>query len=346
MTPGPVEIDALLLLSFGGPDGPDDVMPFLANVLRGRPVPPERVEQVASNYMLFGGRSPINDQCRALLDAIAADFAATGRALPLYWGNRNWKPYLADTVARMRDDGIGSAAVFVTSAYSSYSGCRQYQEDMARARAEVGPGAPELYKLRPFFNHPGFVGPLAEALGAAVADAGPDAPVLMTAHSIPESMAAHCDYERQLDETAALVAGAAGVGPGRYRRVYQSRSGSPAQPWLGPDVLEAIADLPEGTASVVVAPIGFTSDHMEVVYDLDTQAAEAAAERGIRLVRAATPGCHPAFVSMVGDLLDEVTDPASHPPVALGPLGPRRWPCAEGCCPGPPARPATIRPGA
>ena len=343
MTTGPVEFDALLLLSFGGPDGPDDVMPFLANVLRGRPVPPERVEQVASNYMLFGGRSPINDQCRALLGALAADFAASGRDLPLYWGNRNWTPYLADTLAAMRDDGVRSAAVFVTSAYSSYSGCRQYQEDMERARQEVGPGAPELTKLRPFFNHPGFVGPLAEALSAAVADAGPDAPVLMTAHSIPESMAAGCDYERQLDETAALVAAAAGVAPDRYRRVYQSRSGSPAQPWLGPDVLEAIAALPAGTASVVVAPIGFTSDHMEVVYDLDTQAAEAAAGRGIRLVRAATPGTHPDFVRMVGQLVDEITDPDSHPPAALGALGPRRRPCAEGCCPGP-ARPPASRP--
>lgn len=332
-----MKFDALLLLSFGGPDGPSDVMPFLTNVLRGRPVPPERMEQVASHYMLFGGRSPINDQNRELLDAIGAEMDRRGDNRPRYWGNRNWKPFLADTLARMRDDGVASAAVFVTSAYSSYSGCRQYQDDMAAARAQVGPGAPELQKIRPYFNHPGFVTPLAEGLAAAVAEAGPAAPVLMSAHSIPDSMAATCDYEAQLDETAALVAGAAGLAPGRWRRVYQSRSGSPGQPWLGPDVLEAIAGLPSGTESVVVAPIGFVSDHMEVVYDLDTQAAEEAAARGIRLVRAATPGCHPAFVSMVCDLLDELEAPGRRPPAAMGALGARAWPCPAGCCP-PPAR--------
>ena len=318
-----MRFDALLLLSFGGPDGPDDVRPFLANVLRGRPVPPERVEQVAGNYMLFGGRSPINGQNRELLAALQEVMDR-----PVYWGNRNWHPFLADTLARMRDDGIGRAAVFATSAYSSYSGCRQYMEDMERARAEVGPGAPELVKLRPFFDHPGFYGPLTEGLAAAVAGAGPEAPVLMSAHSIPESMAATCDYQSQLAATAARVAAGAGVDPGRWRQVYQSRSGSPSQPWLGPDVVEAIAGLPDGTEAVVVAPIGFVSDHMEVIYDLDTAAAGAARERGVRLIRSATPGSHPAFVAMVADLVTELEAAGGVPP----------W-CRPGCCP-PPRRPA------
>lgn len=317
-----MEFDALLLLSFGGPDGPEDVRPFLANVLRGRPVPPERVEQVAANYMLFGGRSPINDQNRALLAALRE---RTVR--PVYWGNRNWHPLLADTLAQMRDDGIDRAAVFATSAYSSYSGCRQYIEDMERARAEVGPGAPELVKLRPFFDHPGFYGPLTEGLAGAIAEAGPEAPVLMSAHSIPEAMAATCDYEQQLLATADRVAAGAGVAAGRWRQIYQSRSGSPAQPWLGPDVLEAIAALPGGTQSVVVTPIGFVSDHMEVVYDLDTAAAEAARARGIRFVRSATPGSHPAFADMVIDLLTELEEAGGRP----------AW-CQPGCCP-PPQRP-------
>ena len=314
-----MKFDAILLLSFGGPDGPDDVRPFLANVLRGRPVPPERVEQVVGNYMLFGGRSPINDQNRALLAALRA---RSDR--PVYWGNRNWHPLLADTVARMRDDGIGRAAVFATSAYSSYSGCRQYIEDMDAARAAVGTGAPELVKVRPFYDHPGFFAPLAEGLAAAVQDAGGDAPVFMSAHSIPQAMAATCDYETQLAETAARIATMAGVEDRRWRQVYQSRSGPPTQPWLGPDILQAIAELPAGTGSLVVAPIGFVSDHMEVVFDLDTQASAAAAERGIRMVRSATPGSSPRFASMVIDLVEELEAAGGRP----------AW-CHQGCCPGP-----------
>ena len=335
-----MRFDALLLLSFGGPDGPDDVTPFLANVVRGRPVPPERLEQVAAQYMLFGGRSPINDHNRALLSALEADFARRGRTTPIYWGNRNWKPYLAESVARMRDDGVGRAAVFVTSAYSSYSSCRQYLDDIERARREVGPGAPEMLKLRPYFNHPGFVEPLADGLRAAVAEAGPGAPVLMSAHSIPAAMAETCDYERQLHDTAGLVAGLAGIGPTRWRPVYQSRSGPPGQPWLGPDVVEAIAGLPNGTDSVVVAPIGFVSDHMEVVFDLDTRAREAAEKRGVRLHRSPTPGADPRFVRMVGDLLEEMEEPGGSR-LSLGSLGPAPCPCLDGCCPAPAAR----RPG-
>jgi ferrochelatase len=334
------EFDAVLLLSFGGPEGPDDVKPFLRNVTRGRPVPPERLEEVAQHYMRFGGRSPINDQNRALLAALRAEMAAQGRIRPLYWGNRNWAPYLADTVAEMAEAGVRRAAVFVTSAYSSYSSCRQYLEDLEAARKAVGAGAPEVFKLRPYYNHPGFIQALADGLRAAMVDAGTEAPVLMSAHSIPVSMANRSDYEAQLRETASLVAGQAGVADRQWELVFQSRSGPPAQPWLGPDLLEAIRDLPAATESVVVAPIGFVSDHMEVVYDLDVQAAEAAAGRDLRFVRAATPGLHPAFVRMVTELVAEVEDPAGTPARSLGGRGPAPSPCLAGCCPAP-SRPDT-----
>ena len=294
----------------------------------------ERVEQVVSQYMQFGGRSPINDQNRNLLEALRTEFSSHGRDLPVYWGNRNWSPYLPDTVARMRDDGVTNAAVFVTSAYSSYSSCRQYLEDLDRARDQVGTGAPVLHKLRPYFNHPGFVAPLADGLRAARETAGPDAPVLMSAHSLPEAMAAWCDYQDQLGETAALVAAGAGVAPTEWQLVFQSRSGTPAQPWLGPDVCDAIEALPEGTPSVIVAPIGFVSDHMEVVYDLDTRAAEVAAARGVRMVRSATPGTDARFVHMVCQLMVEVELP-DQVPAALGGAGPRPLSCPVGCCPAP-----------
>lgn len=318
-----MRFDALLVLSFGGPEAAEDVMPFLRNVVRGRDVPEERLEQVASQYMRLGGRSPINDANRALVAALRRKLDR-----PVYWGNRNWKPCLGETVARMRADGIASAAVFATSAYSSYSGCGQYLHDMARARVEAGDGAPELVKLRPFFDHPGFVEPLAEGLAAAVAGpAAADAPVLMTAHSLPVGMADACDYRSQLARTARLVAEMAGVDQNRCRLVYQSRSGPPSQPWLGPDIGAALAGLPPGTGEVVVVPIGFVSDHMEVVHDLDLVAAAQAAEKGVRLVRTPTPGRHPSFVRMVADLLEEAE------------AGDDRWPvpCKPGCCPpGPP----------
>jgi ferrochelatase len=327
-----VEFDAILLLSFGGPERPEDVRPFLANVLRGRPVPPERLDAVASHYLLFGGRSPINDLNRALLGALR-ELPSVGGRWPLYWGNRNWRPFVADAVAQMAADGVRRAAVFVTSAYSSYSGCRQYLDDLRQAAI---PGGPELVKLRPYFNHPGFVEPLADGLRRARQEAGPGAAVLMSAHSIPAEAARRCDYREQLLETASLVAERAGVDS--WRLVFQSRSGGPGDDWLGPDVLEAIDALPPGAPSVVVAPIGFVSDHMEVVYDLDVAAAEAAAARGVRLVRSATPGSDPRFAAMVGELVAEMEDPGAHPPRALGRLGPRPCPCPDGCCP--PARPA------
>lgn len=300
-----MQFDAVLVLSFGGPDGPDDVRPFLENVLRSRPVTPERFEEVAQHYMRFGGRSPINELNRTLTGALETELASHGNARPVYWGNRNWHPLLTDTVAQMRDDGIERAAVFVTSAYSSYSSCRQYVEDIARAREAVGAGAPEIAKLPPFFDRPGFVEPFADGLRAALEVAGPGAPVLMSAHSIPASMAAACDYEEQLKRTARLVAHEAGLDDASWSMAFQSRSGPPSQPWLGPDVSDAIRSLPPATGAVVVVPIGFVSDHMEVVYDLDVQAQEVAAGRGIRLVRTATPGTDPRFVDMVVELLDE-----------------------------------------
>ncbi len=329
-------IDAVLVVSFGGPEGPDDVMPFLKNVTRGRRIPPERLVRVAAQYLDVGGVSPIQDSVRRLVAGVRGQLAARGRPLPVYWGNRNWHPYLADTVERMRAEGVRRAAAFVTSAYSSYSGCRQYIDDIAAARRAAGEGAPEIVKLRPFYNHPGFVEPLAGGLRAARAEAGPAAPVLMSAHSIPLELAATCDYEVELRDAAGLVSAAAGEDPRGWSLVYQSRSGPPDQPWLGPDVESAVAALAPGCRSVIVVPLGFVVDHMEVVYDLDRLAATAAARRGVTMVRSATPGDDPRFAAMVCDLVEEAADPAA-PRRALGARGPAAFPCAPGCCPGPAA---------
>src|SRR4051812_6905771 len=256
--------DAILVVSFGGPEGMEDVMPFLSNVLRGRNVPESRMREVAHHYELFGGVSPINEQNRRLIAALERELEEKGPRIPIYWGNRNWHPMLADTLSRMRDDGVKNALAFMTSAYSSYSGCRQYREDVERARAVVGEGAPRVEKLRAFFNHPGFVGPNVENLRAALAGIPEarraDARVAFTAHSIPEAMAAGCDYERQLLETCRLVA--EGAGQEHWRLVFQSRSGPPTQSWLGPDICEHLRELKsEGVEDLVVAPVGFISDH-------------------------------------------------------------------------------------
>ncbi len=325
--------DALLLVSFGGPEGPDDVVPFLEHVLRGRPVGPERRREVADHYLAFGGVSPINAQNRGLLDALRDALARRQQDLPVYWGNRNWHPFLADAVRQMKSDGIRRAAAFVTSAYAGYSSCRQYLDDLDRARAGAGDGAPEIVKLRPYFNHPGFVTPFADGLRAARVEAGPTAPLLMSAHSIPCAAASTSDYDRQLTETARLVAEAAGEPPDRWSLVFQSRSGPPEQPWLGPDVNDALRNLPGGPSATIVVPIGFVSDHLEVVYDLDRQAAATARARGIRLLRTATPGTDPRFVAMILDLMEEAG--GRRPPSWLGDLGPARFPCAGGCCPPP-----------
>ena len=326
--------DALLLVSFGGPEGMDDVMPFLENVLRGRNVPRERMLGVAKHYELFGGVSPINGQNRKLIAALQQLLAAEGPQLPIYFGNRNWQPLLANTLAKMRDDGVTRALAFVTSAYSSYSSCRQYLEDIEGARASVGMDAPVVEKLRAFYNHPGFIEANVAHVRAALArmpeEKRTSAQLVFTAHSIPQSMANDCDYEAQLRETSKLVAAA--LGSNNWQLVFQSRSGSPAQPWLGPDVCDYLRELhAAGSKDVVVAPIGFVSDHMEIIYDLDTEAMEICRELGLNMIRAATAGTHPAFIEMIRELILERIDPQT-PRRALGTMGPRDPVCPSECC--------------
>lgn len=336
------DYDAVLVLSFGGPEGQDDVIPFLQNVLRGRDVPPTRMEAVAGHYRRFGGVSPINGQNRALVAALKEELAAHGPDLPVYWGNRNWHPMLTDTVGQMAADGVGRALVFVTSAFGSYSGCRQYRDDLAAARAAVGAGAPELEKLRLFYNHPGFIEPVATGLRATLVGVGPAPVVLFSAHSIPTAMSDGAPYLAQLRVASALVAersGVGGSGVGDWELVFQSRSGPPTQPWLEPDVVDRLRSLAPSGRPVVICPIGFVSDHMEVVYDLDHEATEAAAELGIELRRAPTAGTSPPFVRMIRELICERLDPA-HPRLALGDLGPWGDTCPIGCCPRP-ERPVT-----
>ena len=356
--------DAFLLVSFGGPEGPGDVMPFLANVTRGRNVPPERLASVAEHYYAFGGVSPINQQCRDLLAAVRADFAASGLALPLYWGNRNWTPYLADTVRAMAQDGVQRAVAFVTSAYSSYSSCRQYLEDIEQARAAVGPGAPRIDKIRRFFNHPGFIEPFAGHVNAALAtlpaEVRDDAYLVFTAHSIPRAMAEASGppgnrgrYVAELTEAARLIAERTGAGAHRWSLAYQSRSGPPSQPWLEPDVRDHLGELARsGIRAVVVVPVGFVSDHMEVRHDLDVEAAQAADALGLAFARAATPGTSPRFASMVTQLVTErlaLPDDLPRPDTtvsdnpepgsgavraALGDMGVPSQTCPADCCGG------------
>lgn len=300
------DFEALLVVSFGGPEGMDDVIPFLENVLRGRNVPRERMLQVARHYEMFGGVSPINQQNRNLIAALEKALAENGPKLPIYWGNRNWHPLLPDTLAQMAQDGIKNALAFVTSAYSSYSSCRQYRQNISDAQAAVGPNAPRVEKLRVFYNHPLFIEANVDQIRVAPAELD-DANLVFTAHSIPESMAVNCDYAKQLAEAGGLIAHALGIKS--WQLVYQSRSGSPSQPWLGPDVTEHLRTLNnEGVKNVVIAPIGFVSDHMEVVYDLDVQARDVADELGMTMVRAATAGTHPAFVKMIRELVMERID--------------------------------------
>jgi ferrochelatase len=290
--------DALLVVSFGGPEAMDDVIPFLENVLRGRNVPRERMLQVAHHYELFDGVSPINQQNRDLIAALEEELERNGPRLPIYWGNRNWHPLLPDTVERMAADGVENALAFVTSAYSSYSSCRQYLQNISDAQQKV---APRIEKLRVFYNHPLFIEANVDHVRAVWKE---PAQLVFTAHSIPESMAANCDYAAQLTETGSLIARALNIE--NWQLVYQSRSGSPSQPWLGPDISDHLRALAgEGVKDVVVAPIGFVSDHMEVVYDLDYEAQKVAQELGMNMVRARTAGTHPAFVKMIRELMLE-----------------------------------------
>jgi ferrochelatase len=326
--------DAVLIVSFGGPERPDDVIPFLENVLRGRNVPQQRMLAVAEHYQHFGGVSPINAQNRALAEALRAELRAAGLQMPVYLGNRNWHPFLADTLRQMQADGVKRAVGFFTSAYSSYSSCRQYRENIEAARTEVGADAPQVDKLRAYFNHPGFIEPMIERVKAAFdqipAHSRPAAQLVFTAHSIPLSMAASCPYEVQLQDACEVVA--SGVGITSWRLAYQSRSGSPLQPWLEPDINDMLRELAaSGAKDVVVAPIGFISDHMEVVYDLDTEAEMTASKVGIHMVRTATVGTHPRFVRMIRELIVErMTNAVDRP--ALGKLGPSHDVCPEDCC--------------
>jgi ferrochelatase len=327
--------DALLVVSFGGPDGPDDVLPFLENVLRGRNVPRERMLEVAEHYYEFGGRSPINDQNRALIAALEVELATHGPHLPIYWGNRNWHPLLADTLRQMASDGVRRALAFITSAYSSYSSCRQYRENIAAAQAEVGAAAPHVDKLRVFFNHPGFIEPIVENTRAALekipSQRRGNAELLFSAHSIPETMAHGCRYQAQLQEASRLVAD--GVGQTNWRLVFQSRSGPPQQPWLEPDIRDYIEQGQAGRPSqdIVVIPIGFISDHMEVQFDLDREVRQLCERLGINMVRAATVGTHPRFVRMIRELIEErMSDSPQR--LALGRFDPSHDVCPDDCC--------------
>jgi ferrochelatase len=330
----PEPYDAILLLSFGGPEGNDDVMPFLQNVLRGKNVPLSRMEQVAHHYYQFGGVSPINGHCRELLQALESELDEHQISLPIYWGNRNWHPMLEDTLSKMASDGIKNALAFVTSAYSSYSSCRQYLEDIERASAIVGDTAPRIIKLRAFYNHPNFidvnVDNVKSALDSLPIELRADVHIAFTAHSIPLGMSNNCAYAAQLEDTSALVASRVGVD--RFKLVYQSRSGPPTQPWLEPDICDHLRELnSQGVKSVVVAPIGFISDHMEVIYDLDKEAKELASELGLSMTRANTAGCDPRFIQMVRLLIEEKLD-ETQPKLFTGELGLPKSDCPATCC--------------
>ncbi|MEU9036004.1 ferrochelatase [Streptomyces sp. NPDC048352] len=359
--------DALLLLSFGGPEGPDDVVPFLENVTRGRGIPRERLKEVGQHYFGFGGVSPINAQNRELLDALRKDFAEHGLDLPVYWGNRNWAPYLTDVLREMVRDGRRRIAVLATSAYASYSGCRQYRENLAdalAALAEEGLELPRVDKLRHYFNHPGFVEPMIDgvvaSLAALPADVRDGAHLAFTTHSIPTAAAdasgpveEHTEggeggaYVRQHLDVARVIADAVAVETGRahpWKLVYQSRSGAPHVPWLEPDICDHLEALhADGAPAVVMVPIGFVSDHMEVLYDLDTEATAKAAELGLPAQRSVTVGADPRFAAAVRELVLERAARERGERAQecwVGSLGQSHDLCAVGCCPARAPRPA------
>jgi protoporphyrin/coproporphyrin ferrochelatase len=333
--------DALLVVSFGGPEKREDVMPFLENVLRGKNVPRERMLEVAEHYYHFDGRSPINDQNRQLIAALEQEFRSHQVKMPVYWGNRNWHPLLPDTLRQMQADGVRRAAALVTSAFGSYSGCRQYREDIARAQQSAGleglspqsgknsrPGSPALMieKLPNFCDRPEFVDVMTERVRAAMSELPGAEQLIFTAHSVPVSMAETSPYLRQLKEASARVAAACGMN--NCALVYQSRSGPPQQPWLAPDICDHLrAQHAAGIRKVILCPIGFISDHMEVLYDLDTEARAVCEEIGLKMVRAGTAGAHPKLVAMIRDMVlnAQTSDVLAH--------------CEAGCCPAP-QRPA------
>ena len=335
MPPSPY--DAILLVSFGGPEAPDEVIPFLENVLRGKNVPRERLIEVARHYDHFGGISPINAQNRELIVALEKELKQHGPHLPIYFGNRNWGPLLPDALRHMRDDGVSCALAFFTSAFSSYSGCRQYRENIAAAQREVGVGVPEVRKLRAYFNHPGFIEPMIErmrdSLSEFAADKRDDVQVVFTAHSIPLAMAQNCRYEAQLLDASRVIAKALALPDDRWRLVYQSRSGPAHQPWLEPDILDYLHDIhAAGVRNVCIVPIGFISDHMEVIYDLDTEARRLCDELDIQMARSRTVGTHPRFVRMIRELIVERIEGHRDRP-AMGALAPGHDECPADCCP-------------
>jgi protoporphyrin/coproporphyrin ferrochelatase len=347
----PASYDAILLMSFGGPEGPDDVVPFMENVTRGRGIPRERLAEVSKHYDRFGGISPINEHNRQLLAALGEELTMREISLPIYWGNRNWHPMIGSTVESMRADGARRAIAFVTSAFSSYSGCRQYREDIATACATVGSEAPAIDKIRVFYDHPGFIEPMVDGVCASLADMaskGVHSPDLVfSAHSIPMASATSSRYVEQLTEASRLIADRVSEKMGQsypWQLVYQSRSGTPGVPWLEPDVGDHLETLhAEGRHGAVVIPVGFISDHMEVVWDLDTQARERAEAIGFPMARSATVGTDPRFVSAVADLIEErIAVLRGDEPVraAMGRLGTRPDVCPLDCCPAP-ARPTS-----
>jgi ferrochelatase len=347
----PVAYDAIVLAGFGGPEGQDDVIPFLRNVTRGRGIPDERLEEVAHHYRHFGGVSPINEQNRVLKAALEAELASRGIDLPVLWGNRNWDPYLRDALVEAHERGFTRLIGLATSAYSSYSSCRQYREDFAMALDETGLGdSLQIDKVRQFFDHPGFVEPFVDGLRSAVAEfveRGIDRGairILFSTHSIPSGDADRSGprdrgfgeggaYAAQHRAVAEVVVREAGTDI-PWQLVYQSRSGPPTQPWLEPDVNDVIAGFAsEGVEAVVIVPLGFVSDHMEVLWDLDTEATETAERHGIAALRTPTPGTHPAYVRGLVDLVLERingTPTADRPAVTA--LGPWYDVCRPGCC--------------
>ena len=328
------EFDALIVVSFGGPEGPDEVMPFLENVLRGKNVPRERMLEVSEHYQHFGGISPINEQNRQLIAAVKAELAAHEIDLPVYWGNRNWHPMLPDTLRQMKEDGIKNALAFFTSIYSCYSGCRQYRENISDAQASLGAEAPEIRKLRMSFNHPHYIDASVDrvktAFGQIPVDRQNDTHFVFTAHSIPMAMAEGCKYTTQLNESCRLIMDQ--IGDNHWDLVFQSRSGPPSQPWLEPDVCDFLSELKQksNVQDVVLMPVGFVSDHMEVLFDLDTEAKELCDEIGINMIRAQTVGTHPKFVAMIRELILERTSGSEK--LAIGAMPPNWDVCPSDCC--------------
>ena len=341
------KFDALIVISFGGPEGQDDVMPFLENVLRGKNVPRERMLEVSEHYKHFDGISPINQQNRELIAAIKKELADHNIDLPVYWGNRNWHPMIPAALEEMKTDGVKCALAFFTSAYSCYSGCRQYRENIMVAQDQIGPGSPEVHKLRMFFNHPLYTAATVDRVNDAFEQIPEErrskTRFIFTAHSIPMSMADNCKYATQLNEACRLVMEK--IGENDWDLVYQSRSGPPTQPWLEPDICDHLETIKETTdvQDVVIMPIGFVSDHMEVLFDLDTEAKEKCEEIGLNMQRAKTVGVHPEFIAMIRELILERSEGTEKR--AIGLMPPNHDVCPKDCCtydpPKRPARPAS-----